>query len=75
MLTKSQALKMFNDGNIDEVVNEVRRYGKIVSDTKWIETEGFYAGDNRLMVLSWHGMRWEIEMRDGDIKMISHKSE
>jgi len=75
MINKAQALKMFDDGLIDQVTNNIRRYGKVLSDDRFTETEGFYAGETRYTTFAWHGMKWEVIMRNGELVAISREPE
>ncbi len=68
MMTKRQLVKAYNNGQLEEVYKEVRRYGVIVKDVEWsIADGGRYDGAWRHMWINHHGLGWSFELHNGEL--------
>jgi hypothetical protein len=73
-LNKKNLLKAFNEGKLELVSSEVRRYGTITDDLQWEEVEGHYKGANRILQVLYYRMLWTIELHNGNVKEIGWRA-
>jgi len=72
LATKTQLIKMLNDGEFDGVLKDLRRYGKIIRDVSWDCPEGFYKGANRAFHIDYKNLAWGVEMLNGEIRRLGY---
>lgn len=75
-LNKKQLVKAYNDGQLDEVLTQIRRYGNIVSVVDWESNESCgqqNVGCWRKYKITHHGLQWEARMLNGELKSIGYK--
>jgi len=72
-MNKRQIVKAYNNGLLDELKQQLVRYGTIVKTKDWESNHGDrYDGCWRLYHITHHGMQWKIEMHNGEVKSIGH---
>lgn len=70
-MNKREIQKAFKNGWLDEVKNQCVRYGDVISVDEWGITDiERYNGAWRLYNIVHHGIHWEIEMHNGEVKSI-----
>lgn len=70
-MNKREIQKAFKNGWLDDVKNQCVRYGNIVSVRDWeINDIERYNGAWRMYQIEHHGIQWEIEMHNGEVKSI-----
>ena len=72
-LTKTQLLKAFKNGQLDEVAKQLRRYGKIVNDSSYEIESGYYMGSHRDTTIVHHDFVWELNLHNGEVKYVEYK--
>lgn len=72
-MTKTQLLKAFKNGQLDEVSKQLRRYGKIVNDSSYEIESGYYIGSHRDTTIVHHGFVWELNLHNGEVKYVEYK--
>lgn len=73
MLTKPQIKKAYKEGWLDNVAKELVRYGTITKDHSFEIDSGYHAGSHRQTNFLHHGIEWQVEKHNGEIKSIGHK--
>ena len=73
-LTKTQLLKAFKNGQLDEVAKQLRRYGKIVHDTSYEIESGHYKGSHRDLNINHHGFTWDLNLHNGEVKYVEYQT-
>lgn len=72
-MNKRQIVKAYDKGHLDEVKNQLVRYGTIVKLKDWESNHGdLYDGAWRLYHIEHHEMQWKIKMHNGEVKSVSH---
>ncbi len=71
-MSKSQIVKSYNKGYIDDVVKQLRMYGTITADTSFDMEDGYHAGAHRVLTIQHHGMDWEVHMHNGEVKTLGY---
>lgn len=71
-MTKTQLLKAFKNGQLDEVAKQLRRYGKIVNDSSYEIESGHYKGSHRDLNIIHHGFTWELNLHNGEVKYVEY---
>jgi hypothetical protein len=72
MITKKELLKNLDNGYMEDVAKEINRYGEMTHDNSWEETEGYYAGHNRVSCYKYYGMNFTIEKLNGEVRSIGY---
>jgi hypothetical protein len=73
MLNKTQLKKAYQNGELEEVVFQVRRYGVIVADREWeCEEPPRYAGAWRQCHVNHQGIGWNFTMHNGEVRSVGH---
>lgn len=73
MLTNKQIEKLALNGNPDEAMREIRRYGTIDKRKDWDVEEGYYKGANSAFLITYRGKQYEIEMLNGEVRSFGWK--
>ena len=69
-MTKAQLKRAVMTGaNLEEAAREVVRYGRIVKNTEWENTDNSsrYAGFHRVRVVEYLGITWRHVMHNGNL--------
>ncbi len=74
MLTIKQLIAAFNIGDTEGVYSELRRYGTIAGDNSWEETDTSAPGMYRAMLIDYLGYRWEVLVRNGEVRDLGYKA-
>lgn len=72
-MNKREIIKAYDKGYLDEVKQQLVRYGTIKNVKDWQVEEGYYKGANRRYHIEHHGLEWEIEMLNGEVRTVGYK--
>ena len=71
MLTKTQLIKTFNQGDMETIYKELTRYATMTFDKYFDVDSGFYAGANRIQKWEHKGLQWESLKINGEVERMS----
>lgn len=71
-LSKTQLLKAYNKGYIDDVVKQLRTYGTITQDKSFDIDEGYHTGAHRVFTVQHHGYVWDVHMHNGEVTTLGY---
>jgi hypothetical protein len=72
-LNKSDIKRAYKAGYLDLVAKQLRRYGVITKQHDFEIDEGYHAGLHRNMSIVHHGIHWDIELHNGEVKSVGFK--
>lgn len=72
MKTVKQLVKLYDTGDLDGVVKQLRRYGTITRDTSFDVDTGYHAGAHRVCEVDYSGMQWNFALHNGEVKRVGY---
>lgn len=72
MLSKTELIRAYNKGQLEEVTKECLRYGDIKRDVQWDTPDGYHKGAHRVRDIRWLGIDWNIHMWNGEVRSVGH---
>ena len=73
-LSKKQLITAFNNGHLEDVVKQLVRYGKIITDHSWSDdSSSHYAGEYRCMEINHHSLTWKFTKRNGEVIEVEYQ--
>lgn len=73
-MNKKQIIKAYNLGYLDDVKNQLVRYGTITDVKDWEITDiPRYNGAHRKYKIEHHGIKWEINMHNGEVTSLGYE--
>ena len=71
-MTKTQMIRAYNKGLLDDVAKQLRRYATITSDKSFEIESGYHKGHHRVTNFAQHNLNWEVHFHNGEVKQLGY---
>lgn len=72
-LNKREIKQAYKAGYLDLVYKQLTRYGDIIYTYDNDVSAGYYQGANRHRKINHHGLEWDIELLNGEVRCLGYK--
>lgn len=74
MRSKSKLFKAYNKGKVEDVAEELLKYGNVIREKDWRQTVDRFLNLHSVRVVTHFGYTWTIEKKNGNVDIVRCKA-